>query len=77
MGGESGVKVDDEVEPGGGETEANRSLMFWFWVPDIGLGAANCVADVVVDVDAGGGMENAPIEAAGFAGAAAGAGAAD
>lgn len=40
--------------------------MFWLCEPDIGCGDANCVADVVVEVEAGGARAKALI---GFAGA--------
>jgi hypothetical protein len=42
---------------GGGDTEAKRSLMLWFWEPERGCGAANWVFEVVVEVDVGGGNE--------------------
>ena len=43
--------------PGVGETELKltRSLRLAPWKADIGLGAANCVADDVDVVDSGGG----------------------
>lgn len=56
---------------GGGETVANRSFRLLFCAADCGWGAANCVDELIVEVEAGGAMNWA---AAGLdAGAAAGA----
>lgn len=59
---------------GGGDTVANRLLMLLFCAADCACGAANCVEDVMVEVDAGGAMPKvapaALVVAAGAAGAA-------
>jgi hypothetical protein len=52
---------------GGGEVVAKRSDKFWFCVPSTGVGAANWVFVVVVEVDWGGAMLNAPADDAGGA----------
>ena len=51
---------DAMLEAGVGVIDVNPTMPFRFtpWDPDTGLGAANCVFDVVLTVDDGGGMPN-------------------